>query len=106
MADVIRSVKANVLIVSYNNESWVAADQIMKWLRDVGYEDVRLIAFDSKRYVGAQIGIYHPSGERVGKVSHLRNTEYVFVAGPTGHVDEAVVAARVHPASTAYDTLF
>ena len=40
-----------------------------------------------KRYVGAQIGIYNPRGERVGEVSHLRNKEYIFVCG-----SEATVA--------------
>ena len=53
-----------------------------------------MVAFDSKRYVGAQIGIYNPAGEKVGKVSHLRNVEYVFVAGPTDKVEAAVNAAR------------
>ena len=42
---------------------------------------VRTIERDYKRYVGAQIGIYNPAGEKVGPVGHLRNTEYVFVAG-------------------------
>jgi len=83
---------ARVLMVSYNDESWITADQMMRALRDAGYEDVRLVAFDSKRYVGAQIGIHNAMGERVGKVSHLRNTEYVFVAGPTAQVEAAVNA--------------
>jgi signal-transduction protein with cAMP-binding, CBS, and nucleotidyltransferase domain len=41
--------------------------------------EVEVIERDYKRYVGAQIGIYNPRGEKVGKVSHLRNTEFVFV---------------------------
>ena len=35
-----------------------------------------------RRYVGAQIGIHNPKGEKVGEVSHLTNREYLFVAGP------------------------
>ncbi|RMH43475.1 MAG: hypothetical protein D6689_05075, partial [Deltaproteobacteria bacterium] len=35
---------------------------------------------DFKRYVGAQIGIYNPSGEKVGRVSHIRNKEFLYVA--------------------------
>ena len=46
------------------------------------FEEVRFLAFDSKRYVGAQIGIFNPSGESVGQISHLRNKEWVVVAGP------------------------
>ena len=48
---------------------------------------VRTFESDYKRYVGAQIGIYNPSGEKVGKVSHLRNTEYLYVAAAPEHAD-------------------
>ena len=36
---------------------------------------------EPRRYVGATIGIHNPAGEKVGRVSHVRNTEYVVVAG-------------------------
>jgi len=41
-----------------------------------------VLAFDSKRYVGAQIGIHNPEGKKVGRVGRTRNVEYVVVAGP------------------------
>lgn len=97
LRDVILRVSADVVVVSYNDESWVTAKQMMTWLAEAGHEDVRMFAFDSKRYVGAQIGIYNPEGHKVGKVSHLRNTEYVFVAGPTDKVEAAAAATHVHP---------
>lgn len=97
LSSIIERANAEVLIVSYNDESWITAEQMMRTLRDAGHEDVRMLAFDAKRYVGAQIGIYNPAGERVGRVSHLRNTEYVFVAGPTDRVQAAVAAAHVDP---------
>ena len=97
LRDIILRTSAEVVVVSYNDESWVTAEQMMTWLAEAGHQDVRMFAFDSKRYVGAQIGIYNPSGHKVGKVSHLRNTEYVFVAGPTEKVEAAAVAAHVHP---------
>ena len=59
---------------------------------------VRSWAFDSKRYVGAQIGIHNPQGERVGSVSHLRNREYVVIAGPADRIarlDGAMASAPV-----------
>ncbi len=97
MPDALRSVicgvNARVVIVSYNDESWVTPEQIMGWLRDAGHDDVRMLGFDYKRYVGAQIGIHNPAGMKVGKVSHLRNTEYLFVAGPTDLVEAATGAA-------------
>ena len=90
MAALLSSVRADVVVVSYNDESWITPTEMVRWLRDAGHEDVRLLAFDSKRYVGAQIGIHGPTGEKVGTVSHLRNTEYVFVAGPADRVRSAV----------------
>ena len=49
--------------------------------------DVVALAFDSARYVGAQIGMHNPAGERVGEVSHLRNLEYVLVCGDADAVE-------------------
>jgi adenine-specific DNA-methyltransferase len=95
LRDVIVNLCSDVVVVSYNDESWVTADEMMAWLSEAGHEDVRLVAYDSKRYVGAQIGIYNPRGHRVGSVSHLRNTEYVFIAGPSERVEAAAVAARI-----------
>jgi adenine-specific DNA-methyltransferase len=97
MQSLLERVRAEVLLVSYNDESWLTADQLMGSLRDAGHADVRMLAFDSQRYVGARIGIYNPSGEKVGRVSHLRNTEYVFIAGPTDRVEAAMRAVPAHP---------
>jgi len=82
----IADVRAEVVVVSYNNESWVTLDQLIEMCRVHGH--VHALSFDSKRYVGAQIGIHSPSGEKVGTVSHLRNLEYVIVAGPQPVVDQ------------------
>ena len=90
LADLISRARAEVVVVSYNDESWVTADQMTAMLRDAGHEDVRMLAIDSKRYVGAQIGIFNPAGEKVGQVRRLRNVEHVFVAGPRDRVAAAV----------------
>ncbi|NQU36656.1 MAG: DNA adenine methylase [Actinobacteria bacterium] len=87
----IEAVKARTLVVSYNNESWVTADELLEWCVQ-GREDATLLAFDSKRYVGAQIGIHNPQGDRVGEVSHLRNLEYIVIAGSRTDVAAAVAA--------------
>ncbi len=99
LQDVLTQARAEVIVVSYNDESWITAEQMMQSLRDAGHEDVRMLGFESKRYVGAQIGIFNPAGKKVGKVSRLRNVEYVFVAGPTEKVEAAMVAAHAHPRS-------
>jgi adenine-specific DNA-methyltransferase len=54
---------------------------------------VEVLSFDSKRYVGAQIGIYNPDGTKVGSVSHLRNQEYLVISGEAEAVREASDAA-------------
>lgn len=104
LAEVIKKARAEVVVVSYNDESWISAEEMMRSLHEAGHADVRMLAFDSKRYVGAQIGIFNPAGEKVGQVSHLRNTEYVFIAGPTQKVEAAVNAAG-SPATDTVDAI-
>jgi adenine-specific DNA-methyltransferase len=94
LAGVIAAVDAETVVVSYNDESWVTADEMTAMLHDAGHERVELLEFDARRYVGAQIGIHNPAGERVGEVRRLRNVEYVFVAGERERVEAAVTAAR------------
>ena len=94
LAGVIGDVRAEVVVVSYNDESWVGVEEMTGWLRDAGHEEVGVLAFDRKRYVGAQIGIFNPAGEKVGRVSHLRNQEFVFVAGPRDKVAEAMAVGE------------
>ena len=78
----LQSVRAPVLVVSFNDEGYLARDDMEAMLGRLweGQGKVTTIENDFKRYVGAQIGIYNPSGEKVGKVSHLRNKEYLYIA--------------------------
>jgi adenine-specific DNA-methyltransferase len=87
----IEGVDAAVTVVSYNDESWVGLDELVDMCRARG--DVEILSYDSKRYVGAQIGIHNPGGDRVGTVSHLRNTEYLIVSGAPDLVARARTAA-------------
>jgi adenine-specific DNA-methyltransferase len=84
LADVVSAVDAGVVILSYNNESWLDFDTLRDMCAERG--GVEVLAFDSPRYVGARIGIHNPAGERVGHVSHLRNTEYLVLAGPSRRI--------------------
>ena len=89
---VVRDVRARVLILSYNDESWVELDELREMCSVRG--SVEVLGFDSKRYVGAQIGIHNPSGERVGTVSHVRNREYVLIVGERREVRRLAAVAR------------
>jgi adenine-specific DNA-methyltransferase len=105
LRDVIRQVRARVVILSYNDESWATQAELVDWCSVHGH--VEALAFDSKRYVGAQIGIYNPSGEKVGVVNRLRNLEYVVVAGTEADV-RAITApyAGVSTAKAGQQSLF
>jgi len=68
------------VVVSVSDEGYHDPVSVASLLRRRGH--VAVLDVDYKRYVGAQIGIHNPRGERVGAVSHLRNTEHLIVAGP------------------------
>jgi adenine-specific DNA-methyltransferase len=77
MRKVVTSARAKYLVVSFSNEGYIAREEMEALLGERG--PVTVIEADYKRYVGAQIGIYNPAGDKVGKVSHLRNKEYLYV---------------------------
>jgi len=88
LAGVVRDVRARLVVLSYNDESWVALDDLVDMCRVRGH--VEVLAFSSARYVGARIGIHNPAGERVGTVGRLHNLEYVLVAGDRDEVRHVV----------------
>ena len=77
----VRRIPAKHLIVSFSNEGYFSYDDLVALLESA-FGEVAAVPVDFRRYVGAQIGIHNPRGERVGQVSHLTNREYLFVAGP------------------------
>lgn len=79
---VLEALRADAVVVSLSDEGYVSRAEVESMLRGLwgGEGAVRVIAHDYKRYVGALIGIHNSRGERVGRISHLRNTEYLFVA--------------------------
>jgi adenine-specific DNA-methyltransferase len=92
LAGVVTDVRADVVVLSYNNESWLSFEELHELCSGRGH--VEVLAFDSARYVGARIGIHDRHGRKVGAVSHLRNTEYVLVAGDRGRVRRMVAAVE------------
>jgi adenine-specific DNA-methyltransferase len=94
LASAVRSVDCDLLVLSYNDESWLELDELEAMCSvgrsgTGGHREVATLSFDSTRYVGAQIGIFNPSGHKVGRVSHLSNRELLVIAG------EAALVARV-----------
>lgn len=79
MRCIIDALDARVVVVSFSDEGYLSRDELTSMLAARG--DVLVLEHDFKRYVGAQIGVHNQRGERVGKVSHLRNVELLYVAG-------------------------
>jgi adenine-specific DNA-methyltransferase len=94
LAQTVKAVDADVVVVSFSDEGFVPLEELVR-MGEARGQAVRVLAFGSRRYVGARIGVYNPRGERVGQVSHTRNTEYVLLCGPQDVV--AAMAEAVQP---------
>jgi adenine-specific DNA-methyltransferase len=92
LGEIVRNLDAKVVVVSCNDESWLGREDLVEMCAARGH--VELLEFDSKRYVGAQIGIHDLTGRKVGQVSHLRNVERLAVCGQRSSVLSAVAACR------------
>ena len=78
----LSTIRAPVILVSFSDEGWLSRDAMEAMLAELydGRAHVMTIANEYRRYVGARIGIHNPRGEKVGRVSHVRNTEFLYVA--------------------------
>jgi len=77
LQEVIYNARAKVILLSFSNEGFHTEADLLELTQEKGH--VAVLRRPYKRYVGAQIGIYNPQGEKVGKVSHLQNEELLFV---------------------------
>ena len=93
LRELVADVKAETVVLSYNNESWLSREELLDICGVKGH--VEIIDVDFKRYVGSQIGVYNKAGERVGEPGAKRNTEHIVIAGPREVVD------RMHQAALA-----
>ncbi len=91
---VIAGVQAHHLVISFNNEGFINRAEMEAMLHSRG--EVLVLAHDFKRYVGAQIGVFNPRGEKVGTAGHLRNTEYIYVVS-----DSPAALQRLRPLAAA-----
>ena len=90
--DLLERIASPWLVVSVNAEGFHHPDVVEERLARRGH--VARLPVDVRRYVGAQIGIHAPSGEKVGRVSHLRTTEYLLVSGPDRRAVERAAGVR------------
>ncbi len=76
-AAIIAGLQVRYMVVSFSDEGFISRPELEALLLTRG--EVTVISQDHPRYVGARIGIYSPSGQKVGRVSHLENTEHIYV---------------------------
>ena len=81
---VLNKIKAEHIVLSFSNEGFFTLEEIENMLQDWGY--VIVLNKPHKRYIGARIGIYNPQGEKVGKISHTENQEFLFIATQSKNV--------------------
>lgn len=81
LADVVSSVRARHVILSFSDEGFFPVAALADLLTQ-RFGELAAIPVPTRRYVGAQIGIHDLRGVVVGAVSHLHNTEWLFLAGP------------------------
>jgi adenine-specific DNA-methyltransferase len=90
LRELVSDVKAETVVLSYNNESWLSRDELLDICSVKGH--VEIIDVDFKRYVGSQIGVYNKAGERVAEPGARRNTEHVVIAGEKSMVQRLMQA--------------
>lgn len=88
---VVHDLSADIVVLSYNDESWMNLEELVDFCAPRGR--VEVLSTESRRYVGAQIGIHNRSGDKVGRVSHLRNLEHLIVSGEASNVKRVVGVA-------------
>lgn len=81
LARVVADVRAEVVVVSFSNEGFLPLTELVRICELRGHP-VHVLAFDSRRHIGSQIGIYNGSGERVGVAGARSNLEYLLVSAP------------------------
>ena len=84
MAALVAGIKAEAVVISGSDEGWIPVEDLADMASVRGA--VEVLAFDSRRYIGSQIGVFDPKGKKVGRAGRARNTEFVVVAGPASLV--------------------
>ena len=81
LADVVADVQATVVVVSFSNEGFLPLGDVKAMCEGRGHP-VRVLAYDTRRYIGSVIGVYSPAGVKVGTQGPTRNLEYLVVSAP------------------------
>jgi adenine-specific DNA-methyltransferase len=86
LAGLIEQVNAETVVVSFSSEGFVPLDALIEMCAQRG-RPVKVMAFDTRRYIGQQIGVFSPDGRRVGEAGPERNVEYLLISAPQELLD-------------------
>jgi adenine-specific DNA-methyltransferase len=81
LASLVADVRAEVVIVSFSNEGFVPLDALIDMCAVRG-NPVQVLAYNTRRYIGQQIGVFSPAGKKVGQAGPERNVEYLLISAP------------------------
>lgn len=93
LASVVEDVRADVVAVSINEESFISRPEVEEMCRARGGA-VEVLAFDARRYIGSVIGVYNGKGRKVGTPGARSTTEFIVLAGDPDRVAAMVAAAN------------
>jgi adenine-specific DNA-methyltransferase len=95
LAQLLLSTRAKVILLSFSNEGFLSETELVKMCQEKGY--VLVLRHPHRRYIGAQIGIYNPAGQKVGQISHLHNEERLFIISPKKALIKALAQTLPNP---------
>lgn len=81
LAELVGKVRAETMVVSFSNEGFVPLAELVEMCEQRGLP-VKVLAFDTRRYIGQQIGVFSPAGRKVGQAGPERNVEYLLISAP------------------------
>lgn len=92
LEQVLDGLRCRALLLSFSDEGFLTRGALEAMLRRRGHVAVAELPYG--RYVGAKIGIYDPSGRKVGTPGHLTNTELLYAVAPSAaEAEQAAEAA-------------
>ncbi len=74
----VQGIKAKHRLISYSDDTWLSLADLL----EIAGDGAIALAVAQRRYIGSQIGIYNPSGEKVGKPGKEKNNELLVLSGP------------------------
>ncbi len=77
LGNTLAAIESRYMLVSFSNEGFLSSTDLEALLQEFGR--VERTDIDFRRYIGAQIGVHNPAGEKVGTVSHTKNVEHLFL---------------------------